>query len=252
MDVDIKSLVYPSAGIAYQLRPWLLVAASFRGGRQPTTDLTVRIEGDIGSATRDPIVSDAFVNIRSLSLSHFQPDEFTLGFDAQLTRRLAIAADLSLFRWSQYTNPASRVETMLSLGQFDEFVDAPSARPLDPANFHDIIIPRVGLEYLAAEGSDSKLHARAGYHFEPSPAPEQIGVTNFVDNDKHTASLGLGLSYRPWARIFLRPLSLDASVSATMLSERKHRKVSPVDPVGDYLSDGIIWQFITTTRFRFE
>jgi long-subunit fatty acid transport protein len=63
--------------------------------------------------------------------------------------------------------------------------------------------------------------------------------------------LGLGLTFRPWPTVLLQPLSLDASFALTSLTSRTHKKISPVDPVGDYKSDGNVWQFGMTTKVRF-
>tara|TARA_R110002096_G_scaffold16898_14_gene58183 strand:+ start:21133 stop:22461 length:1329 start_codon:yes stop_codon:yes gene_type:complete len=251
MDVDITTRAYPVAGIGYQATPWLRLGAAYRGGVQPITDLSIDIEGDIGAAMRDPIVADAAVNLRSISLSHFQPAEFSLGAEAWLRETFVVVADLSLHRWSGFANPAAQLESALELGQFNEFLTPPEPSSLAPANYHDILIPRVGVEWRALHRRHTTLHTRAGYSYEPSPAPEQIGITNFVDNDKHTASLGLGLSLRDWTKIFLEPLSLDLSFAATQLARRNHQKLSPVDPVGDYHSDGTVWQLGVTSRLRF-
>jgi long-chain fatty acid transport protein len=251
MDVDVSTLVYPIAGAAYQLKPWLRVAASFRGGAQPVSDLGVVIEGDIGAANLEPIVADAAVNLRSIALSHYQPAEFSVGLDAKLSPRLRVAADLALHRWSTFENPAAQLESTLELGQFNEFIDPPPASVLAPASYHDILIPRIGLEYVLQASATMRLHGRAGYYYEPSPAPEQVGLTNFVDNDKHTASLGLGATFRPWPSVLLQPFSLDGSFSLTSLRSREHNKISPVDPVGDYRSDGSVWQFALTSKVRF-
>jgi long-chain fatty acid transport protein len=251
MDVDVRTLSYPIAGVAYQLRPWLRVAASFRGGAQPVSDLGVVIEGDIGAANLEPIVADAAVNIRSIALAHYQPDEVSIGLDANLTSTIRLAADLAFHRWSTFENPAAKLETELELGQFDDFIDTPPPALLAPASYHDILIPRIGLEYELRKSDTLHIHGRAGYSYEPSPAPEQIGLTNFVDNDKHTTALGMGLTFRPWPTVLLQPLSLDASFALTTLRSRNHKKISPVDPVGDYRSDGSIWQFGMTTKVRF-
>lgn len=251
MDVDITTRAYPIAGVAYQLKPWLRLGAAYRGEVQPVTDLSIDIEGDIGAAMRDPIVADAAVNLRSISLSHFQPAEISLGLEAWLRESLVVVADLSLHRWSGFENPAAQLESALELGQFNEFLTPPLPASLAAANYHDILIPRIGVEWRTLHRRHTTLHSRAGYSYEPSPAPEQIGVTNFVDNDKHTASLGLGLSLRDWTSIFLEPLSLDLSFAATKLARRDHQKLSPVDPVGDYHSEGTVWQVGITSRLRF-
>jgi long-chain fatty acid transport protein len=251
MDVDVQTLPYPIAGVAYQVRPWLRLAASFRGGVRPVTDLSVNIEGDIGAANLEPIVADASVFMRSVSLSHFQPAEVTVGLDANVSRRLRIAADLAFHRWSAYANPAAELETELELGEFNDLLMVPPSSSLASASFHDIFIPRLGVEYLLREGETLTMQGRAGYSYEPSPAPEQVGITNFVDNDKHTTALGLGLTLRDWSSIILKPLSIDATFALTTLPGRDHQKLSAVDPIGDYRSEGSVWQFFTTSRMRF-
>ena len=251
MDVDVVTIPYPILGVAYQVRPWLAIAASYRGGAQPVSDLNLTVEGDIGAANIDPIVADALVDIHTVSLFHFQPAEFTLGLDALISKGLRIAADLSFHRWSAFSNPAARLNTELELGEFNELVDLPAETPLAKASYHDILIPRLGAEWTLREGAKSTLQGRLGYSYEPSPAPEQIGATNLVDNDKHTASLGVGATLRDWTEILLQPLSIDLSVALSSLPSRTHHKLSPIDAVGDYQSRGTVWQFATTTRVRF-
>ncbi len=251
MDIDVRSLVYPVAGVAYQLRPWLRIAAAYRGGAQPVSDLAVDIEGDIGAADLEPIVADAAVNLHSIALSHYQPAVVSMGLDASISAALRLAIDLSFQRWSTYENPASKLDTVLELGQFQEFIEPTPPALLAPASFHDILIPRIGLEYRLFQSEENLLEGRAGYSYEPSPAPEQIGATNFADNNKHTTSVGMGLTTRLWPTVLLQPLSFDASFALTSLRARSHRKISPVDTVGDYRSDGSIWQFALTTRTRF-
>lgn len=256
IDVDVATLAYPVAGIAYQLRPWLRVAASYRGGVQPTTDLAVNIEGDIGAEGLEPIVADAKVALRSISLSHFQPSEFNAGVDALLSERLRVAADVSYIRWSQFANPAARLDSEFNLGQFTELIEPPEDAVLALTRFHDVVIPRLGVEWLVhRRGSPSEpgreVHLRGGYSYEPSPAPEQIDRTNFIDNDKHTGSLGLGLTLHELSSILVRPISFDGSFAFTSLAERKHRKLSPVDRIGDLRSSGSVWQAILSSRMRF-
>ncbi len=256
IDVDVTTLAYPVAGFAYQLRPWFRVAGRYRGGVQPTTDLAVNIEGDIGAEGLEPIVADAKVQLRSISLSHFQPTELSAGIDALLTPAFRLAFDVSYYRWSEFANPASRLQSAFELGQFTELLQPPEETVLALTSFHDILVPRIGIEWLAYRGKSesgtlSDWFARAGYSFEPSPAPEQIGSTNFIDNDKHTSSLGLGLTLKDYSSILVRPISFDASFAHTRLAERSHRKLSPVDRVGDVLSSGSVWQFIATSKMKF-
>ena len=64
-------------------------------------------------------------------------------------------------------------------------------------------------------------------------------------------SLGVGLQVPHLGEIVPRPLSIDAFVALTLLEARDHRKLSPVDAIGDYRSDGRFLAAGITTRWRF-
>ena len=82
------------------------------------------------------------------------------------------------------------------------------------AYFHDIAVPRIGGEYVFGVGR-RRWAARAGYVFEPSPAPVQRGSTNLIDNDKHTLSAGLGVELPGLGGVVLRPVSIDLALAVT-------------------------------------
>jgi long-chain fatty acid transport protein len=124
-------------------------------------------------------------------------------------------------------------------------------KALENVYFHDTFSTRIGFEWLAAERRHTTWRLRGGYAYEPSPAPEQRGETNFVDNDKHTFSAGLGVQVRDVSKILLRPFDLDFYFAATWLPEREHSKLSPVDPVGDYVSRGYVLAGGMATKWRF-
>jgi hypothetical protein len=97
-----------------------------------------------------------------------EPDELVFGAWWRPVDRLAISADVSWARWSA-------------------FVTIHDQKP-DPG-FDDTMNVRVGIEAHATDFLD----VRGGWAFEPSPVPEQIGITNFVDADRHVITLGAGL-----------------------------------------------------------
>jgi len=91
--------------------------------------------------------------------------------------------------------------------------------PQGPTGFHDIVIPRVSLEHTRRAGN-AHLALRAGYAFLWSPAPEETGRQSLLDNDRHLASVGAGLSW-PDAAI---PLHVDAWFQAQYLVFRANKK----------------------------
>ncbi len=250
IDVDLKTVRYPQAGILYHAAPWLDVGFAYRGGFVLDVDLAVNIEGDIGSAAA-PAVEDAFFDLFSIYQDLFQPEQFALGANARLTERFTLAFDVVLHRWSRFDNPAANIDIQFDLKDFNDLVEIPEAPPLPEPNFSDILVPHVGVEWVPVHGSHAVWALRGGYIFEPSPAPDQTTETNFIDNDKHTLSLGSGLELRDVSDILVLPFDIDAYGALTLMPRRDHFKVSPVDRIGDYSSDGFIWQVGATTRWRF-
>ena len=103
------------------------------------------------------------------------------------------------------------------------------------------MIPRAGVEWRAWQiGRSYAIDLRGGYSYEPTPVPEQIGESNFADSDKHTFSLGGGVELSRITSILPKPLAIDVHVAATYLPPRMNRKVDALDPVGDFVADGVI------------
>lgn len=251
IDVDLKTIRYPQAGLLWQVLPWLTLGAAYRGGFVLTLDQTFVITGDIGPADMEPVVEDGYFRLRSLSLDLFQPAQVATGFAAQITPRVLVAGDLTWQHWGSYENPAARIELDLDLKDFNSLIDIPDAPPLPAAYFHDIVVPRLGVEILAGRTRRTTWRVRGGYAYEPSPAPEQRGESNFVDNDKHTLSAGVGVSVARVTEILPRPFDLDLFVAGTFLPDRAHRKFSPIDPIGDYVSAGAVFATGLMTRWHF-
>lgn len=250
IDVDLETIRYPHAGIAWEATPWLDVALSYRGGFKLVVEQGVRIDGDVGAPGLEPVVDDGYLDLFSASQDLFQPAQLTAGLAARITPRTLVAFDVGWHRWSTFENPAAHIELALDIGQFNDFVDLPPQLALPDPHYHDIIVPRLGVEHVVKAGRRT-WRARGGYVYEPSPAPEQFGETNFIDNDKHGLSLGGGLELPGIGAVLPRPMSLDGFVALTLLEARDHRKISPVDPIGDYRSDGHVIAAGLTTRWRF-
>jgi long-subunit fatty acid transport protein len=251
IDVDLKTIRYPQAGLLWRATPWLDLGLTYRGGFHLEIDQAFALEGDVGAAD-DPVVDDGYFRLRSLSQDLFQPAQLTAGLAARLTHRLALAFDLCWQRWSAFENPAAKIDIDLDIGIFNDQVDLQPTGPLAAPHYHDIAVPRLGLEWLAVAGpSGRRLTLRGGYAYEPTPAPEQIGETNFIDSDKQTVTLGAGWQLPHLGAIVPLPVSFDGYLAVTRLAERTHAKLSPVDAVGDYRASGHVWQAGLSSRWRF-
>jgi long-chain fatty acid transport protein len=250
VDVDATSAVYPQAGVLWKATPWLDVGVTYRGQFVLESLQVVRFEADIGSPG-NLAVEDAVVDIDTVSLDFFQPAQLAFGIAAQLTPRVLLAFDAVYQRWSGYDNPTPVIDIELDVGQFNELVMLDEQPNLEALRFHDTLSPRLGVEVLAASTPHTQWRARAGYAYDPSPAPEQVRSSNFIDNDKHTVSAGLGLRVANVTGLLPHPFELDAYAALTVLPSRTHRKLSPVDPTGDISARGHIIAAGMTTRWTF-
>ncbi|MEO8704357.1 MAG: outer membrane protein transport protein [Kofleriaceae bacterium] len=248
IDVDVRTIRYPHAGIAWRALPWLELGVSYRGGFRLVIDQTVKVRGNIGTPDAT-VIEDGHLDLRSVSQDLFQPMQITAGAAANLGEHWLVALDLSYQRWSVYDNPTANVEIELDIKQFNELVTIPPARILEIPNLHDIVVPRLGVEWT--QPGVRTWSVRGGYGYERAVAPEQRGESNFIDNDKHTLSAGGGVQWRGIGGVIQRPVSLDAYVAFTYLIPREHHKTSPVDPVGDYTARGHTIAAGVMSRWRF-
>lgn len=246
IDVDLKTIRYAHLGAAWRARPWLTLGVAYRGGFRLEIDQRFVVTGDVGVPGQPPVVPDGALALRSRAQDLFQPAQITVGAAARLTPCWQLNVDLAHHRWSAFENPAAHIDIALNLGPFQDLVDIPPQEPLPAPHFHDIVVPRVGVEHRRGA-----TRWRAGYSYEPSPAPPQRGATNFIDNDKHTVALGAGVEQPGLGGIVLQPISLDLAVGLTWLPSRDHVKIDVADAIGDYRSGGLLVTGSVTSRWRF-
>jgi long-chain fatty acid transport protein len=130
-----------------------------------------------------------------------------------LSEGLRLAFDLSWFEYSAYNGNHLKIyvsdDTVTSLenqinGMLQQYGGILDALPLGGVqfseqdiyivtkdfsgmqNFRDIFVPRIGAEYDVFDWWT----ARIGYFFEPTPVPDQKGITCYVDSDRHVLSFG--------------------------------------------------------------
>jgi long-subunit fatty acid transport protein len=119
-------------------------------------------------------------------------------------------------RWSDYPGPADATVRC----EDSPVPTEPCAAPVPaPAGYHDVVAPRAGIERLVPIGRGSHVALRAGYAFEPSPAPAQIGRRNYFDNARSVVSAGWGLVLGG------APLGFDGFAQVHVLHPRDHAKL---------------------------
>ena len=114
----------------------------------------------------------------------------------------------------------------------------------------DSFSPRGSAEYRFATG-ELAWAVRAGYAFEPTPVPDQTGLTSFADNDRHLIAGGLGLTLDGFQPILEKPITFDLAVQWHHLVERLTIKDQEMFPGSTYSSGGDILRAALTMTVPF-
>lgn len=252
VDVDLASVRYPAVGLLFTPGENWRFGLTWREEFNLRLDISVVVTGDImlddPSGRPRTYVEDGSFMLVSGNNNLFSPRQIAMGV-AYVGPCWAVAADLTWVQWSRFPSPTATVDIELDLSpaQFD-------IPPIDdpiPPGFHDIWIPRVGVEYTPVAERVFGLTLRGGYFYEPTPAPDQPGPTNYVDMDKHGFSAGVSLRFSGMEPIFPKPIYLDLAAQLIWMPERRYYKHDPADPIGDYSASGLLASFSLMTKFLF-
>jgi len=127
-----------------------------------------------------------------------------------------VAVGLTYKHWPAYAGPVEATVRCPPAVLDDAPCDP--LLPPDPG-LSPVVSPRAGVERMFEVGPTATIGVRGGYAFEPSPFPEQTGLTSYFDNHRSVFSLGYGLS-------FTEPigLSFDGFAQVQWLHARRHDK----------------------------
>ena len=247
VDVSLDSVRYPSVGVLFTPGDHWRFGLTYREAFALELELGVDVSGDIVSFGR-PLLDDGSFTLVTTDRNHFSPRQLQLGVAYQGLRWL-LSVDVAWLQWSEFPAPTAEITIDFDLGDLPLSLP-PVAKPRSPG-FHDIVVPRLGAEILAVDAEHVDLFARAGYFFEPSPAPDQRGDTNYVDAHKHGLSLGTSLTLEDITAVFPKPISFDLTGQLVILQERSYVKENPADATGDFVAQGMIWGLTFTTTLLF-
>jgi long-chain fatty acid transport protein len=189
------------------------------------------------------------------TITFFTPHQVQLGAAVNATDRLLLTFDLLWSNWSAY---------------HDAFLVVSSAVAQVPqrvrVNLDDSWSPRLGAELAVNDW----LLLRGGYAYRTSVVPDQENdLTNLVDGDRHTFTLGVGLGFgQPPEKVSdqakdkgpkaqtLAELTKDASYDLDLFLQVHwfpgiHQAKAATDPVGDWDADGVILNLGATFTARF-
>lgn len=204
----------PVVGASMDVAKGYRVGAVFRGQLVGRFDVQILVK-DLGAITVPPL--------QISGVAQYDPWQI----QAELARTagpLRGAISLTYKHWSAYPGPPEatvRCPTDPETGKVD-----PCGALVPPApHYHDTVVPRLGLEYVIPARSGVEMMARAGYAFEPTPAPKQHREPNLFDESRSMITFGYGVAIRP---PILAGLDIDAFCQVHVLHGRDHVKDASV------------------------
>ena len=241
VNADLTAVRYPQAGIRIAPSERIALAAVYRGEFQLALDLGAHLSGDISGLTT------ALYELETHSVNNFLPQQFVLGGSWLLTRDVRASLDATWMNWAAYVPPVAQLDVVLDIpppaGGWPATItppQTPAPTRIVPLRMHDRIIPHVGAEWRVVDARKLQGFLRGGYEYSKSPIDPQTGLTNYVDRDRHTFSLGLGMTARNLARELPASVSLDVHAALSELISATTVKASAGDFVGDYTARGHI------------
>lgn len=251
VDADLTSIRTPQLGARVRAGDLGFVGVAYRGEAKLPLSIDARLEGVVDFAG---IEVPLLYELESRTVDAFLPRQVVVGASFQRIEGLRVNVDVTWVDWSSYESPVARTRAHLEAAPPPELPldlpDDPRPTPVVPLRFADRLVPRLGVEYvvpvaggLRAAGQRAgrravELPLRAGYVYERSPVPPQRGVTNTIDADRHTFSLGAGVVLSRPLEELPGSLRIDAHGQLSVLPEVVVEKDNPADLVGDYRVDG--------------
>jgi long-chain fatty acid transport protein len=173
----------------------------------------------------------------------YSPRQYVFGVAWQKPRYL-VSLDVSYNQWSDFRAPSLSIATQIDI----PLITLKQGYKPEP-NFKDTVTPHLGFEALAFSNNFLNVYGRAGYFFEPSPAPGQTGITNYLDSHRNVFSWGFGVLLKRIGKFDLtnKPVSFDVGIAYQWLLNRENRKRPDVRPENpgypEISSSGNIWYF---------
>jgi long-subunit fatty acid transport protein len=258
VDADLTAIRYPQVGARLALSKRIALALVYRGQFSENLNLSATLKGDIKLLPTGSALTTAFYSIVTDSVDAFLPQQAVLGSSWIVTDDLHLNVDLTYVNWSSYVAPVAATDIKLNIpppmGGWPAGIVPPTTPvpvAIVPINMHDTIVPHVGVEWRAFDRPVWQGFVRGGYEFDRSPIPPQIGLTNYIDRDRHAFSFGLGVNLRKLPAELPGELRLDGHVQLSELFQGTTLKSNPADFVGDYTAGGHIWNVGGTLTMGF-
>lgn len=252
MQIQLTTTEALTAGLAFGPFKGLTVGLSFRQEMGLDYQVPANIElKDVGT-----------LDLQLHGTAVWSPHEISLGASWAIPHaHTTVSFDMNYSMWSLAPSPQVMVElnasgALISGFGLDRALSLCSDRiqtdsqgrtvcePVSPG-FVDALSPRIGIEHSLNEN----VTIRAGYWYRPTPVPNQVGRTNYLDSSTHNVSIGAGFTFKDPLDIFSRPVTFDIAFDTAFLQPRSVDKGS--DGTVDYTFGGNMFQVAAALRYQF-
>jgi len=199
MYVEAGYSLRPVVGLRVEPHRRVKLGLSWRG--ENSTDLEIPAE-----VTAEGLVLSARVTAQA----YYVPHTLSAGIAAALSDDLWLEAGLSWYRYGAFPTPAPDADL------FDSTDADALGETAATSTFSDVLSPALSAHWEGPVGLS------AGYRYAPAAIGHQTGVTNLLDANRHTASLGTSVPIASYPGIGALMLTADAAFS--YLPERFHYK----------------------------
>jgi len=254
---------FPTAGLQATPVRNLHLGFCYRGKNEARYEIPMDVhidplyiftDDDLEPVLPFPLLPASLIDMSTIMYTFFSPEQFCFGVGYDVGDFLTLGVDLSWERWSAFRNPAPEGATYFR-GGIALLIPANPNYPLPKPDFHDILVPSVGAEVRPFRFPHCELVFRAGYRFEPDPAPEATGWNNFLANDTHVFSGGIGVNFvelQDALKVLRGPLRLDIHAQYFWLTEGEALKTNAVEEgFGDMVFGGNVLNLGGTLTLEF-
>jgi long-subunit fatty acid transport protein len=227
VDADLSAVRYPQVGARFKVPGFGYLAAVYRGQTQLNLQLTAHLQGTVSDiGLQIPLTYD----LTTQTSDAFLPQQVVVGASFQRIPRLSANLDFVFVNWAAYQSPTAvttanlQVDLPAGLGSLISLPPNPKPVTLIPPGFQNRLVPHIGVEYVIPVAGGLR-------HLDGDP-------TNYIDTDRHTVSLGTGLTLNAPGSVLKGSITLDVHGAFSILPDRTTLKQNPADFVGDYTAGG--------------
>lgn len=160
------------------------------------------------------------------------------------TPAFTAVADLAWTGWSGFRELSPPFSQMSIDSLAGVALDVEIGEDLGEPGWKDTLSPRLGVEVHPEPIAAGKLFgtlgpkARVGFQYAPTPVPDQTGRTSYMDSDRWTLGLGLGVEAKQIQGFTKGPVKFDVAAAYQHVTRREVAK----DPslVADTNGDGFL------------